>query len=116
MLIEWISLVSAGSLLGLFSGIATFLLIYLSSIIFFRKPDGDFIAILSMVIVIIMLLGYYGFSFQTFIEASQPRGRLVHGVALESNAFVVSNILFLLLAYFGIYLSRSIFYKKLFGF
>lgn len=116
MLSEWISLVLAGTFLGLFSGIATFLLIYLSSIIFFRKADGDFIAILSMVIVIMMLLGYYEFSFQRFLETSQPRGTLVHGVVLKSNSFVVSHIFFVLFSYIGIYLSRFIFYKKLFGF
>jgi len=116
MLSEWISLVLAGSFLGLFCGIATFLLIYLFSIIFFRKADGDFLAIISMVIVIMMLLGYYDFSFQTFFEALEPKDILIDGVVLKSNAFVVSHIFFVLLSYIGIYLSRFIFYKKLFGF
>lgn len=109
----WTGLTLSGATLGIFVGLTTFLLIYLITFSLFKRRDEDIMMLFSLVTVFLMLLAYYDFSLQSFLESAQTRGTLVHEEVVISPPFMMMHFFFIVCSYIGVHLSRFILCKKL---
>lgn len=115
MFVEWILLILSGVFLGAFTGVTTFILIFLTSIYIFNRVDSDITIFVTLIVIVFMLFAYYGFSLTNFFEAAQsPNMKGVESV-LRAVPFMVSHIAFITFAYFGVHIGRFVFNRRLLG-
>lgn len=116
MLGEWISLILSGAFSGLFIGAAIFIVIYFGVLYIFDKTDDDVAMLIAIVVIVLMLFGFYGFSMKNFLEAAQSESNRPIEDILRSVPFIMAHVVFLACAYFGVRLSKMMMRKKLLGY
>mgnify|MGYP000704684013 CR=1 FL=1 len=88
MFVEWILLILSGVFLGAFTGVTTFILIFLTSIYIFNRVDSDITIFVTLIVIVFMLFAYYGFSLTNFFE----KMREIYTKITPTNEFKVDKL------------------------